>query len=134
MKILGSWPACGMRYSRNVSGALGYGSALIRVTSRKLNFVPPPPPTPAYLFLWLRRLTLAKVKHFIAQAAAALVSPCQAFVAERDKGETTFSLHVCVSSSQDCLLLLCLLSREQGLFLLLTVFQETIVQLVLGFC
>lgn len=44
MKILGSWPACGMRYSRNVSGALGYGSALIRVTSRKLNFVPPPHP------------------------------------------------------------------------------------------
>lgn len=50
MKILGSWPACGMRYSRNVSGALGYGSALIRVTSRKLNFVPPPPPPPPTFF------------------------------------------------------------------------------------
>ena len=58
-----------------------------------------------------KKVNLAKVKHFIAQAAAALASPCQAFVAERGKGETTFSLRVCVSSSQDCLLLLRLLSR-----------------------
>lgn len=49
MRIPGSSPARGMWYSRNVSGALCYCSALIRFISRKLNFAPPPS------FLWLKR-------------------------------------------------------------------------------
>lgn len=52
MKIPGSWPACGMWYSRNVSGALCYCSALIKFVSSKFNPAPPAPPCS----LWLRRL------------------------------------------------------------------------------
>ena len=96
MKIPGSWPACGMCCSRNVSGALCYGSALIRFISRKLDFCPHSPP----LFM-AKKVNLAKVKHFIAQAAAAFAgSPCQASVKKETWG-SNLSLHVSVSSSQD---------------------------------
>ena len=96
MKIPGSWPACGMCCSRNVSGALCYGSALIRFISRKLDFCPHSPP----LFM-AKKVNLAKVKHFIAQAAAAFAgSPCQSSVKKETWG-SNLSLHVSVSSSQD---------------------------------
>lgn len=51
-----------------------------------LILLPPAPP-----FFMAKEVNLAKVKHFIMQAAAALVeSLCQAFVADRDKAKQLF--------------------------------------------
>ena len=57
-------------------------------------------PIPLPVFM-AKKVNLAKVKHFIAQAATAFAgSPCQASVKKETRG-SNLSLRVSVSSSQD---------------------------------
>lgn len=138
MKILGSWPACGMWYSRNVSAALCYCWALISFISRKLNFASPLPP----LCFMAKEVNLAKAECYTSRPNLRK-SLCRLLWQKETRRNHLFSLRVCISSSQGCLL--CLMpafieerNRPCKLcwftpFLLLKVFQETIVRLVLRF-